>query len=150
MATRQNNLNYNSSIYDNFPFQKWNFHLYSCCRSWADTISDNRGISATVTMQYPLSVLITANQTGMSINSFICQMFYGVEQGYGPFITINSVKSFNYIGYMRALPKDIAMPFYTWNREAINGKEIFSEGFISDTLNIAFNKYLEAIGHKKL
>ncbi len=147
MATWQNNLTSLLSIHGHYPFQKWNNQLYRWCRSWADIVNDNRGFSGSVTTQYPLSVTITVKRNGMSTTSFMCQMHYQAEEGGEPCFIIKSVKSFDYAGYMRALPNDDTLPFYTWAEDEISGEEIFREGFISETITIAFSKYLDATGN---
>jgi hypothetical protein len=147
MATWQNNLNTLLNSRGNYPFQKWNDQLYHWCRSWADILNDNRGFSATVTTQYPLSVTITVKRNGMSTTSFICQIYYRGEEGCEPSMVINSVKSFDYAGYVRALPNDDTLPFYSWDNDEISGEEIFHEGFITETITIAFSKYLDATGN---
>ena len=147
MATWQNNLNSLLNTHGHYPFQKWNDQLYRWCRSWADIINDNRGFSGSVTTQYPLSVTITVKRNGMSTTSFMCQMHYQAEEGGEPCFIIKSVKSFDYAGYMRALPNDDTMPFYTWEEDEISGEEILREGFILETITIAFCKYLDATGN---
>lgn len=82
----------------------------------------------------------------MSTTSFMCHMHYKAEEGCEPYFIIKSVKSFDYAGYMRVLPNDDTMPFYIWEEDEISGEEIFREGFISETITIAFSKYLAATG----
>jgi hypothetical protein len=74
-------------------------------------------------------------------------MNYKADEGGEPCFIIKSVKSFDYAGYMRSLPNDDTLPFYTWEEDEISGEEIFREGFISETITIAFSKYLDATGN---
>ncbi len=147
MATWQNNLTSLLSLHGHYPFQKLNDQLYRWCRSWADIVNDNRGFSSSVTTQYPLSVTINVKRIGMSTTSFMCQMHYKAAEGGDPYFIIKSVKSFDYVGYMRALPNDDTMPYYTWEEDEISGEEIFREGFILETITLAFCKYLDATGN---
>ncbi len=147
MANWHNNLNTLLNAHGHYPVQKWNDQLYRWCHSWADIVNDNRGFSATVTTQYPLSVAITVKRNGMSTTSFMCQMHYKADEGGEPCFIIRNVKCFDFAGYIRSLPNDDTLPFYTWEEDEITGEEIFREGFISETITIAFSKYLYATGN---
>lgn len=147
MADWKSNLNQLLNMHGNYPFQKWNDQLYSLCRSWADFVNDRSGISASVSTTYPLEVVLTVKHNERPLSSFICHLSYKAEERCEPSLFIKSVNSFDYAGYVHALPDGDIKLFYVWDEDEISGEEIFQQGFIAELITIAFKKYLAATAY---
>jgi hypothetical protein len=60
-------------------------------------------------------------------------------------LRIQTPKGFNFRSYLMNLPEsdESKLEYYIWDMDEILGDEIFQEGFVLQTLNIAFRKYIQ-------
>lgn len=149
MSNWKQNLTKLLQMHGNYPHKKWYDDLSTWARKWA-AITTEHGYQAHVSSRYPYEVVITAKPKGMSTTSFICELQYIAADGSEPVLSVKSVKNFNYSAYMKAIvnnpsaeSEDLAVPNYVWDQFECDGEEIFHEEYVIETVNIAFQKYLE-------
>lgn len=149
MTNWKKNLQYLLQMHGNYPEKQWYDNLSNWARTWA-TIPQQCGYNTHVSSGYPHKVVITAKKYGKYTTSFICELQYKIADNKQAVLSVKSVKDFEFGSYIKACMtaeesgEDLVMQHYIWDEFNLDGgEEIFAEGFVMETINLAFKRYLE-------
>jgi hypothetical protein len=149
MKNWKENLKMSLNNHGYHPKDEWKKQLYAWCREWINEVNKLDGLCATVTSDYFI-VSIEVIRNGFYTTSFLIKLNYFVDDKGVVFLNIQSVISFDFRGYLMNLPESDfnKLDYYKWDNDEISGDEIFHEGFVLQTITIAFQKYLTRFEQK--
>lgn len=147
------NLQILMQMHGNYPEKQWYNNLQDWGRTWTNFVREN-GFDTKVSTSYPNKVVITAKKHSIDTTSFICELQYKISDSNQPVLSVKSVKSFDFGTYIRATIGDLPTAAesdeerkeqcYEWDEFDIDGADqIFEEGFVMETINLAFARYLK-------
>ncbi len=148
MDNWKNNLKNLMGNFGHHPIEKWNDNLCKSCIQWVKTIKEGKGLSAKLHAGYEDGnklFQITVQRNGLSVSDFICRIQYRIDDSGAVSLMFKAVSDCNYAGYMLANAEDDKEKFYHWTIDEVSGIEIFEEGYILETVTIAFSRYLDFI-----
>jgi hypothetical protein len=149
MSNWKQNLQNLLQMHGNYPKKQWYDNLSHWARTWSKNLQQS-GYNTHVSSGYPHKVVITAKKYGIGTTSFICELQYKITDNNQPALSVKSVKDFKFGSYTNACMtaeesgEDLVMQYYIWDEfELDGGEEIFAEGFVTETIRLAFKRYLE-------
>ena len=149
MSNWKQNLQNLLQMHVNYPEKQSYDNLSNWAHTWAKIVQQS-SYNTHVSSGYPHKVVITAKKFGMHTTSFICELQYKITDNNQLALAVKSVKDFNYESYIKACAtaeekdEDLVMQFYIWDEfELDGGEEIFAEGYVMETINLAFKRYLK-------
>ena len=144
MKNWKENLKMSMNDHGLYPKDEWKKQLFVWCKEWCSEVNKLDGLCASLSSEYN-GVSIKVNRNGFYTTSFICKMNYFLDEDSQIKFRIQTPKGFDYRSYIMNLPEsdERKLQYYIWDMDEISGYEIFQEGFVLQTLNIAFRKYLQ-------
>lgn len=144
MKNWKENLRISMNDHGFHPKEEWKKQLFVWGKEWCSEVNKLDGLRASLSSEYN-GVSIKVYRNGFYTTSFICKMNYILDEDNQIKLRIQTPKGFDYRSYIMNLPEsdESKLQYYIWDMDEISGDEIFQEGFVLQTLNIAFRKYIQ-------